>query len=399
MTLLASQPNFFDSSEAGAPSLNNVAGSLLEIVRACGINGFNPTVVTSIVVASGVATATAASHNYTATYGKLLLIEGATEALLNGRKQPLAVTTNTFTYAAPGVADGTYTGTMSAKRAPLGWTELFTGTNKAIFARSAPEAGTQLFRILDTAAAPALTTDARIHMIESATDIDTFVNPMPTATQVTDGAGGYIHKGANSATAKPWALVGNDRGIYFIGPTNSASPGESARIPYWLGDGVPFFPGDAHFCMLSVNSASGGAAANSKVGIGVAVATNWPTGAPQASVVARSRDGAVVSPIFDCQGPFPARYGNIAAMSAGMPEKLYLMQGAHVVDNNTTKEVRGLLPALAAPIANLPFTGLGSYSVLGPVEGDGRYYLAVIAQTGGSVVGHFVIDLSGPWYG
>ena len=137
MTLLASQPNYFDSSEAGAPSLNNVAGSLLEIIRACGINGFNPKVVTSIVVASGVATATAASHNYTATYGKLLLIEGAPEALLNGRKQPLSVTTNTFTYAAPGVADGTYTGTMSAKRAPLGWTEPFTGTNKAIFARSA----------------------------------------------------------------------------------------------------------------------------------------------------------------------------------------------------------------------------------------------------------------------
>lgn len=399
MSLLVSQPNFFDSSEAGAPSLNNVAGSLLEIIRACGITGFNPRSVTSIVVASGVATATAASHGYTATFGKLLLIEGAPEALLNGRHQPLSVATNTFTFDATGVPDGTYTGTITAKRAPLGLVEQHTGTNKAVFARSAPEACTPLFRILDTAAAPALTTDARIQMLESATGIDTFVNPMPTAAQVTDGAGGYIHKGANSATAKPWALVGNDWGIYFIGPTNAAVPGESARIPYFFGDGVPFFPGDAHFCLLSVNSASGGAGANSRVGTSTGPASNIGTAGAQASVVARSRDGSAVSEIFECQGPVSGRYGALANMPAGMPEKLYLMQGAHVVNNNTTKEVRGLLPALAAPIANLPFTGLGSYSVIGPVEGDGRYYLAAIAQTGGSVVGHFVIDLSGPWYG
>ena len=56
MTLPASQPNFFDSSETGAPALNNVAGSALEVIRACLRTGFNSRVVTSIVVAAGVAT-------------------------------------------------------------------------------------------------------------------------------------------------------------------------------------------------------------------------------------------------------------------------------------------------------------------------------------------------------
>lgn len=399
MTLPASQPNYFDSSETGAPTLNNVAGSLLDVIRACVKDGFNPQTVTSIDVASGVATATAAGHGYSATYGKLLLIEGSSETLLNGRKQPLSVATNTFTFDATGVADGTYTGTISAKRAPLGWTEPHTGTNVAIFARSAPEAGTQMIRILDTAAAPAAVTDARVLMLESATDIDTFVNASPTSAQVADGFGGFMHKGANSATAKPWALVGCDRGFYFIGPNNAVTPGETDRLPCWFGDGVPFFAGDPHFCLLSVNSAVGGASATSKVGVGNALGANWTTGAPQTSVVARSRDGSVVSKIFDCQGPMPTRYGANTNMPAGMPEKLYLMQGAHVVDEDVSKEVRGLLPAIAAPVANMPFAGLGAFSVIGLTEGDERYYLAVNSRAGGASPANYVIDLTGPWYG
>lgn len=395
-----SLPNYFDSSETGAPVLNNAAGSLLALIRAVAVTGFNVRSVLQVSVTSGVATAMCLGHGYSGTYGKLVKLSGVSVPALNGDKRLLSVSADAFTYDATGVADGVYdTGTMEARRAPLGWTEPHTGTNVAIFARSAPEAGTQLLRILDTAASPAAVTDTRVLMLESATDIDTFVNASPTAAQVTDGFGGFIHKGANSATAKPWALVGNDRGFYFIGPNNVATPGESHRLPYWFGDGVPFFAGDAHFCMLSVNSASGGASATSKIGAGNSLAANWATGVPQASVVARSRNGSVASKIFDCQGPVPSKYGAIQAIPAGMPEKLYLMQGAHVVDETVSKEVRGLLPAIAAPIANLPFTGLGAYSVIGAVEGDGRYYLAVNAITGGSLAGCFVIDLTGPWYG
>ena len=392
-----SAPIWFDSTETGAPTLNNAAGSLIALLRAVLINGFNVKAISSISVASGVATVTCPAHAFSSAYGKWLKITGASAPALDGVKQQTIVDANTFTYPAPGVADGSYTAT-DARRAPLGWTEPYTGTNKAIFQRSAPEAGTQLIRLLDTAAAPALTTDLRVLMLESATDIDTFTNSMPTAAQITDGFGGYICKGANSASAKPWALVGCDRGFYFIGPNNAATPGEADRLPYFFGDGVPFFPGDSHFCLLSVNSASGGASSTSKVGVGAALGTNWTTAVPQSSVVARSRGGASLSEIFDCQGPSPARYGAVTAMPSGMPEKLYLMQGAHVVSNAVNKEVRGLLPGLAAPIANLPFSGLGAVSVIGEAEGDGRHYLAVNAKAGGSVTGNFVIDLTGPWY-
>ena len=394
------QPYRYDSSETGAPSLNNVNGSLIALARAVLINGFNVKAISAITVASGVATVQCPTHGFACGYAQPVRITGASVPALNGDKQPTLVDGNYFTFLAPGVADGSYTAT-DARRAPLGWTEVFAdgpGT-KAIFARSAPEAGTQLLRLVDTGAAPASVTEVRVQMLESATGVDTFVNASPTAAQVTDGAGGYIYKGTNTATAKTWALVGNDKGFYFIGPTNSTSVGVSL-MPYWFGDGVPFYEGDSHFCLLSVNNAaSAGASATSVVGVGSTLAANFNSTAPVASVAARSRNGATLSEVFDCQGPVPARYGTASNMSSGvMPEKLYLMYGAHVVSNSLTKEVRGLLPGLAAPVANLPFQSLAAVSVIGPVEGDGRYYLAVNARVGGSVAANFAIDLTGPWY-
>ena len=393
-----SRPIWYDSTETGAPTLNNAPSSLLKVLRACKVTGFNLRSVTSIVVASGVATATAATHGYSAAYGKRLRIEGAPVAGLNGDVQPLTVDTNTFTYAAAGVPDGTYTGTITARRAPLGWTEAFTGTNRAIFARTSPEAGTQMLRVLDTAASPALTTDARVLMIESATGIDSFTNQAPSSAQVTDGAGGFFSKGANNTTAKPWAIVGDERGFYYIGPTNGATMTESTRLPFYFGDGVRLFPGDAHLCLLAANSAGNTAASTSRLGYSALLGSNWAAGAPQAVVAARSRDGATVSEVFDAQGFGLTRYGTVTNMVTKLPEKLYMMYPTHIVSNFSTREVRGILPGLAAPVANAPFSGMGAVSVIGPTETDGRHYLAVQCVINGTTAGSFCLDLTGPWH-
>ena len=59
----------FDSSETGAPVLNNVPGSLIGVIDAVAITGFNNRAITSLVVAAGVATATCAGHGYSGGYG------------------------------------------------------------------------------------------------------------------------------------------------------------------------------------------------------------------------------------------------------------------------------------------------------------------------------------------
>ncbi len=248
MTLPVSTPCWFDSSEAGAPTLNNAAGSLLEVLRSCLINGFGAVSVTSIVVASGVATVTAATHGFSAAYGKLVLIEGAPVSELNGRKRISNVLTNTFTFPAPGVADGTYTGTISAKRAPLGWSETHTGTNIAIVGSTAPEAKPNSLRVDDSGSASM----SRWLCIPTAsiTDINTYSGQAPSNAQVAGGA--YVQKGhVNNATAKAWAVVGDDRGFYLITEMNT-SPLQFGIN--WFGDIESFYEADAGSTLLATQS-------------------------------------------------------------------------------------------------------------------------------------------------
>ena len=252
---------WFDSAETGAPVLNNAAGSLIGVLDACLITGFNTKTVT-ISVAAGVATATANGHGFSGTYGKDVLIAGATPALLNGRKELTFVDTNTFRFAAPGVADGAATGTITAKRDPLGWVKQFTGTNKAIYKRSDITATTIMLRVLDTAVAPANAFEARVFMVETATDVDTYTGQGPTPAQLVDGQ--YWNKGANTSTAKQWSLIGDAKGIYLVTQAQTALLPSAATSDYAsglmaFGDIQSLKQGDAYNCMLhGPNSAGAG---------------------------------------------------------------------------------------------------------------------------------------------
>lgn len=76
------------------------------------------TTLTSVVVASNVATATKTAHGY--SVGETVTISGANLSYVNGRVVIATVpTANTFTYAAVG-ADATATGTIVATRAAVG---------------------------------------------------------------------------------------------------------------------------------------------------------------------------------------------------------------------------------------------------------------------------------------
>lgn len=375
-------PIWFNSAETGAPTLNNVAGSLLEVLRACLINGFGAKTVTSIDVASGVATATAASHGFSATFGKRLLIAGSGEAALNGTKQPLSVATNTFTFDATGVADGTYTGTMSAKRAPLGWTEAYTGTNKAIFARSAPEALAQMLRVVDTEAVASI---VRVKGVVSATDVDTFTGDFPSEAQV--AGGGYWQKGANTATAKTWFVVGNDRGFY-VGTQLTST---SEMVVYFFGDGVPYYAGDAGFTLLSGQTnttytgtpawrlAQGGSLSSTPA---VADAMYAPNGvlpgesSPQYQALVNPAGGA-----------------NVSGYTLWPDSVIYPNPVIHPLIHvlSTGKCIRGQMPGLAFILSKSPF------SHMQVVQAGSDSFLAVSTGVSG-VAGQIAIKLSGEWY-
>lgn len=68
------------------------------------------------MVAGGVATATvAAGHGYRDK--RIVEVSGAAEGAVNGRKRTTVTGTSTYTFPAPGVADGAVGGTITSRRA------------------------------------------------------------------------------------------------------------------------------------------------------------------------------------------------------------------------------------------------------------------------------------------
>jgi hypothetical protein len=378
-----SLPNFFDSSEPGAPVLNNVAGSLLSILRACLKDGFNVRPVLQVSVTSGVATAMCLGHGYPATFGKLVKLSGVSAPALNGDKRLLSVSTDAFTYDAPGVADGVYdTGTMEARRAPLGWTEAYTGTGKAIFARSAPEAMAQMLRVVDTGTVASI---VRVRGVVSATDVDTSTGDFPSEAQV--AGGGYWQKGANTATAKTWFVVGNDRGFY-VG-TQLTSTAE--MVVYFFGDGVPYYAGDAGFTLLSGQTnatytgtpawrlAQGGNLSSAPAVVDAMYAPNGVLpgeSAPQYQALVN-----------------PAGGSNISGYTLWPDSVIYPNPVIHPLIHvlSTGKCIRGQMPGLAFILSKSPF------SHMQVVQAGSDSFLAVSTGVSGAA-GQIAIKLSGEWY-
>lgn len=371
---------YYDSSDVGAPSLTNAAGTLLTVLRDCGINGFGAKSVSSIVVAGNVATATASAHGYPATTGKLLLLAGSGEAGLNGVVQPLSVTSNTFTYAAPGVADGTYTGTLTAKRAPFGLTELFTGTNTAMFSFAAPEASDIKLRVNDSLADGSTVYDARVFLVETATGIDTYSDLCPTTAQRSGGL--YWPRGDNNATAKQWAIVADDQFCWFIcAATFTAAGALDVRN---FGRPVRLFSPDAYMNIITGGIAvSNSSGANSNGALAADISSSSATN----RYVQRASTG-VGSAIAIQQNGFPS--AAVEALSVtGKP--IAISRAMWLRD--ASGQVRGRPPGLVQPLAQS--STLTSMSVYPDVGGSGRDYLFVVGWSGGRT--GVMLDLTGPW--
>lgn len=389
MSLPLSTPNWMDWNDAGAPQINNVAGSGLAAIMAFCVTGFNIKSVSSIVVLSGVATVTCATHGFSADYGKLVKLSGVGVVGLDGVQRIGDVTTNTFTYPANGVADGTYTGTIEARRAGLGWEVAYINgaSTVAILRRTAAEANTQLLRIDDTDAR-----EMRVVMVESATDVDTYANPAPTAALLSGGQ--YWHKGPNTATSKRYALVGNDRALFPLMPGSSTV--DYSNVPMFFGDGVAYFAGDSHFTLLN-GSISALGTPSSQVGRWGALSSNFVKN--RSSVVARSRDGVVMGPDYGGFGPAGGG-GQIGGSGSGSLtySKVVVHQPVWLIDSLTDREIRGEYPGLAAPLVDTPFLADGSFAVKADVVGGGRVFLSALVQAASTSASNIMFDLTGPWY-
>ena len=234
----------FSSTLPGAPVLSGTAGSLIALLDACLVNGFGLKTLDSLVVSAGVATATV-STGHSAQVDAVILLAGATPAALNGEQKVTAITTTTVQFAAPGVADGPASGTITLKLAPAGWAKAFAGSNLAAYRSGHVEASGCYLRIDDTAAC-----EARVLGYETLADLATGTGPFPAI------AGGYYWSKSDAAnsSARPWWLIGNSRMVYLGLAYNSSYAGQ--HLVHCFGDLKSRKSADAYRFLVSGFSSS-----------------------------------------------------------------------------------------------------------------------------------------------
>ena len=181
-------------------------GYLDAILYAGLVTGFNTKTITSISVASNLATVTTSTaHNY--NKNDVIKIEGANESIFNDEFRILSIpSTTTFTFSL--VTEITSaTGSMTAKIAPLGWERVYTGTNISVY-RSL-EGNRFYLRVDDTNA-----TYTTVTMYESMTNVNTGVNPV--------GPVYWMKSNAASTASREWYLIGNKKTFYLFVAFNSS---------------------------------------------------------------------------------------------------------------------------------------------------------------------------------
>lgn len=237
----------FDSTQSGAPVLSGTAGALAALLKSCLVDGFGAGSVSSLVVAGGVAKLTyAGAHPF--KVGSVARIAGAATAGLNGDRLVTETTGSTASFAAPGVADGPASGTITSRAAPAGWQELFPGLSNVLLLKpTAVEASGCVLRLDDTPA-----TAARVVGFETATSNTTGVGAFPTEAQY---AGGLYWPKSDAAggAARAWRLVADAQALHLWLAPQGAN--QQHGILFSFGDLVPDKSGDAYACLLTGGSA------------------------------------------------------------------------------------------------------------------------------------------------
>ena len=239
-------PDIISSDEFGAPQLTNTVGSFCEVLDAAFVNGFNVRSCT-MSIAAGVATVTVSAHGYSPD--RTILIEGSAIAALNGRKKPTITGANSFTFPAPGLADGPVGGSMTCRRPGLGWAIAHSATGKRIYSRPNPMATTMLLYVDET--------------LRTSSDNHAVVRGMYSASSISDMSAlwspdpHYTFLGPWSSAARGWSVVGTDMVMYLnIVDTTPAEIDDQSRTRSLsvFGDIIPHESADSSHCLLGFST-------------------------------------------------------------------------------------------------------------------------------------------------
>lgn len=384
---------FAHSEMVGAPVVNGVAGSLLTALDALLVNGFGSKGVDSAVITDGVCRLNFSTGASCVDDGSVILVEGATNAALNGQQKVTAFSTSWVEFATDQAA-GAVSGSISFKAAPLGWEKVFSKTNVTVYRPVDPASSRFYLRVDDTQA-----TYASVNIYEAMTDVDTGVGVAPLATTV---AGGYkwYKRSAAGATATTWALVGDTRGFYFApNPLLQAGvAGLNGYITTYVGDLNSYRSGDAYAAVVSggtsvnQNTTTNGDVFRATPGAGFSIARR-ASGLGAAQTCDRTAYGNVASGFNGPFGPAPNTTDNGLYLTS-----VVLSDGGTLTVNGARGELPGVFSAAHSGTPTMLGYGKGQIPGSGPLLGKRLFYLSTTAAPNGTAdPGTGFFDITGPW--
>lgn len=397
----------FRSDQFDAPIINGVSGTLIAALDAILVNGYGQVSVSAITLSGTTATvSTAAPHGLRS--GDVALIAGAVEPEYNGEHQVTVLDSTTYTIAIAGSPSSPATGTITAKRAPGGFSKVFAGTNKAVYRSNDISSRRHFFRVVDAGATSGGPREAQIWGYEEMTDVDSGSGMFPTSGQHQYG---YFWQKSDTAdsTGRHWVLVTDGKTFYHFAyimsqvnttyAYNSLTSVGTNMSAVGFGDLISFREGDAHASFITGHSTPNQFSSTQYCGLfhqsetidaPASVSTSQPC-----IILARDFTGV--------EGGKIARLF-ATGLSSTIGQTVYLAY-PHLIDNGfymaptivvqgAPSLIRGRVPGFYEPMHSVC---LPNTTIIENVQGYvGRKFMMLYGKHGSGSAA-CLIDITGPW--
>jgi hypothetical protein len=276
-------------------------------------------------------------------------------------------------------------------KAAAGWTEEFTGTNKAVFRNSLADGGTGCYVRVDDSSTSSSNPPMSIRTYRTMTDVDTGSDP----THVV-----YCSRSPNGTNPVSWVLVATPLAFYFTAVGSSTNVHRSSG---GAGDLVGYVPGDAfrYFAMGNTSAIQNTAppflnGSQNPWGNALATATGLSLGADDTGLV-NPCGGYVIAPnvpgvtvLVGGRG-YPALPAQNSAAAAAMPA--YVTHGS-----GATAVIRGRLPGILIPLFNGEHFESGAVTVPDILPGSTTRWLKWRdTSSGGAGMAGLLVETSLGW--
>lgn len=262
-----------------------------------------------------------------------------------------------------------YTGTITGQNGTLitvldailvtgeGWTKTYSGTNKAVYTQASGNGF--CLRVQDDGPGAGAAREAIVRGAESASDVDTLIDPFPTVAQVSDANCVWRKSNSADSTTRNYYCVADGNSFHLIVNFNGTSDIEI----YSYFDTEPFYTGDGYNTAITTRNAANASANGYCTDYNYSV-LHGATFTPH-MFFARSADGLVKSDYGNWAGSL-SNVGHTAYNYPSYPNtatnKLHMgfLCARSAYSNTSTAGVGGEMYRGVVPLLLEPLLGNGS---------------------------------------